>query len=174
PARAPGPSLLRRLLPRAAGEAPAPARAGRDGAPLQEAQRGGHPRDQVRRHPQGRRVRRQGPARDAAPLSAAREPRRGRVAEEHPALFVWCPRSRAGRSAVPTEVLTVDPHDPEPDRIARAADLLRRGGLVAFPTETVYGLGANALDEEAVGRIFAAKGRPANNPVIVHVAAAPA
>ena len=47
---------------------------------------------------------------------------------------------------------------------------MRRGGLVAFPTETVYGLGALALDEAAVGRIFAAKGRPANNPVIVHVA----
>src|SRR5262249_4015308 len=46
------------------------------------------------------------------------------------------------------------------------------GGLVAFPTETVYGLGASALDAVAVGRIFAAKGRPANNPVIVHVACA--
>ena len=48
--------------------------------------------------------------------------------------------------------------------------MLRRGGLVAFPTETVYGLGANALDAEAVRHIFAAKGRPATNPVIVHVA----
>src|SRR5262245_12624732 len=54
--------------------------------------------------------------------------------------------------------------------ITRAAEVLRRGGLVAFPTETVYGLGANALDDEAVRRIFAAKGRPANNPAIVHVA----
>ena len=54
--------------------------------------------------------------------------------------------------------------------IATAADVLRRGGLVAFPTETVYGLGANALDADAVGRIFAAKGRPAANPLIVHVA----
>lgn len=50
-----------------------------------------------------------------------------------------------------------------------AAALLCRGGLVAFPTETVYGLGANALDGRAVARIFAAKGRPAFNPVIVHV-----
>ncbi len=49
-------------------------------------------------------------------------------------------------------------------------DTLRRGGLVAFPTETVYGLGANALDAAAVARIFTAKGRPANNPLIVHVA----
>jgi L-threonylcarbamoyladenylate synthase len=54
--------------------------------------------------------------------------------------------------------------------IDRAADVLRRGGLVAFPTETVYGLGANALDAAAVARVFAAKGRPANNPIIVHVA----
>jgi L-threonylcarbamoyladenylate synthase len=54
--------------------------------------------------------------------------------------------------------------------IARAADLLRAGRLVAFPTETVYGLGANALDASAVARLFAAKGRPATNPLIVHVA----
>ena len=48
--------------------------------------------------------------------------------------------------------------------------MLRGGGLAAFPTETVYGLGANALDAAAVARIFAAKGRPANNPLIVHLA----
>ncbi len=65
-----------------------------------------------------------------------------------------------------TEVLPVDPAS-----IARAAAVLRAGGLVAFPTETVYGLGANALDSGAVARIFAAKGRPPTNPVIVHVAA---
>ena len=53
--------------------------------------------------------------------------------------------------------------------LRRAAELLRAGRLVAFPTETVYGLGANALDAEAVGRIFAAKGRPATSPLIVHV-----
>jgi len=73
-------------------------------------------------------------------------------------------------AAVQTEVLTVDPTNPEPAPIARAAEVLRRGGLVAFPTETVYGLGANALNAEAVRRIFEAKDRPANNPVIVHVA----
>ena len=56
------------------------------------------------------------------------------------------------------------------DALRHAADVLRRGGLVAFPTETVYGLGANALNPAAVARIFAAKGRPANNPLIVHVA----
>lgn len=53
-----------------------------------------------------------------------------------------------------------------------AAALLRAGGLVAFPTETVYGLGACALDESAVRRVFAVKGRPADNPLIVHVASA--
>src|SRR5712671_7791496 len=53
--------------------------------------------------------------------------------------------------------------------IATAARLLRAGRLVAFPTETVYGLGANALDPEAVARIFAAKGRPRTSPLIVHV-----
>jgi L-threonylcarbamoyladenylate synthase len=58
-----------------------------------------------------------------------------------------------------------------PSVISRAAQLLRAGELVAFPTETVYGLGAHALDERAVRRIFDAKGRPSHNPVIVHVAA---
>lgn len=56
------------------------------------------------------------------------------------------------------------------ESVRRAADLLRSGKLVAFPTETVYGLGANALDPAAVDRLFAAKGRPATNPLIVHVA----
>lgn len=56
-----------------------------------------------------------------------------------------------------------------PEMIDRAAGVIRAGGLVAFPTETVYGLGANALDAAAVARIFGAKGRPATNPVIVHV-----
>lgn len=69
--------------------------------------------------------------------------------------------------SVKTALLPAD----DPAAIARAAEVLRRGGLVAFPTETVYGLGADALDAAAVGRIFAAKGRPADNPLIVHVAA---
>jgi L-threonylcarbamoyladenylate synthase len=71
---------------------------------------------------------------------------------------------------LPTRVLTVDPEDPDPAALAEAAGVLRRGGLVAFATETVYGLGAVAGDEHAVAKIFAAKGRPATNPVIVHVA----
>ena len=56
------------------------------------------------------------------------------------------------------------------DLIARAAECLRSGGLVAFPTETVYGLGAHALDRRALRRVFAAKERPATDPLIVHVA----
>ncbi|MBV9266822.1 MAG: threonylcarbamoyl-AMP synthase, partial [Acidobacteriaceae bacterium] len=54
--------------------------------------------------------------------------------------------------------------------VARAAEIIQQGGLVAFPTETVYGLGANALDINAVQRIYRAKGRPLTSPLIVHVA----
>jgi L-threonylcarbamoyladenylate synthase len=68
-----------------------------------------------------------------------------------------------------TDVVRVDLVRPDPTAIARAAECLRSGGLVAFPTETVYGLGAHALDRIAVRRLFEAKGRPANDPVIVHV-----
>ncbi|MBV8812567.1 MAG: threonylcarbamoyl-AMP synthase [Acidobacteriaceae bacterium] len=59
---------------------------------------------------------------------------------------------------------------PTEEALARAAEIIRNGGLVAFPTETVYGLGANALDARAVGRIYEAKGRPFASPLIVHVA----
>ena len=58
----------------------------------------------------------------------------------------------------------------DPNTPAVAAELIRRGELVAIPTETVYGLGANGLDEEAVAKIFLAKGRPQDNPLILHVA----
>jgi L-threonylcarbamoyladenylate synthase len=61
--------------------------------------------------------------------------------------------------------------DTSPDSIARAAECLRGGGLVAFPTETVYGLGVHALDPASVRRLFEAKGRPPNDPLIVHVLA---
>jgi L-threonylcarbamoyladenylate synthase len=59
--------------------------------------------------------------------------------------------------------------DPSFDELARAADILRQGGLVAFPTETVYGLGASALDVDALARVFEVKGRPLFDPLIVHV-----
>ena len=69
-----------------------------------------------------------------------------------------------------TEVIRVDPASPDEGAIARAAAIIRSGGLVAFPTETVYGLGAHALDRAAVQRIFDAKGRPSTDPLIVHIA----
>jgi len=69
-----------------------------------------------------------------------------------------------------TRCLKVNPEHPEPDVIAEAAAVIRGGGLVAFPTETVYGLGANALDAQAVVGIFRAKERPSNDPLIVHLA----
>lgn len=71
---------------------------------------------------------------------------------------------------VRTEVLQVNPIEPEGAVIRRAADVIRQGGLVAFPTETVYGLGADTLNPEAVARIFVAKERPPNDPIIVHIA----
>ncbi len=70
-----------------------------------------------------------------------------------------------------TEVLVVDPTHPEPSAIRRAAKLLYDGEVVVFPTETVYGLGADAFQPAALERIFAAKGRPYSDPLIVHIAA---
>lgn len=67
-------------------------------------------------------------------------------------------------------MIEIDAVHPNRDALARAGRILRGGGLVAFPTETVYGLGADALSRAAVAGIFAAKGRPATNPIIVHVA----
>jgi L-threonylcarbamoyladenylate synthase len=69
-----------------------------------------------------------------------------------------------------TRVLKVDPSQPDPAVIEEAAQAIREGKLVAFPTETVYGLGAHALDEHAVRKIFDAKERPATDPLIVHIA----
>ena len=77
---------------------------------------------------------------------------------------------RAAASFPAMRLLHVDPVHPDAAAIADAAAVLRAGGLVAFPTETVYGLGANALDAAAVRRIYDAKGRPGFNPLIVHVA----
>jgi L-threonylcarbamoyladenylate synthase len=69
-----------------------------------------------------------------------------------------------------TRMLKLDPQQPDPSAIEEAAAALRAGKLVAFPTETVYGLGAHALDEAAVQKIFDAKERPATDPLIVHIA----
>ncbi|MHA1609056.1 MAG: L-threonylcarbamoyladenylate synthase [Candidatus Njordarchaeales archaeon] len=68
-----------------------------------------------------------------------------------------------------TLILKVDPVNPEITKIRTAAEILRKGGLVAFPTETVYGLGADALNPNAVRKIFEAKNRPLDNPIIVHI-----
>ena len=59
---------------------------------------------------------------------------------------------------------------PDEDAIQKAGEVLKSGGLAAFPTETVYGLGGNALDAAASKKIYAAKGRPSDNPLIVHIA----
>lgn len=67
-------------------------------------------------------------------------------------------------------LISLNPLSPDPSALEEAASILRCGGLVAFPTETVYGLGADARSVDAVARIFEAKGRPADNPLIVHVA----
>ncbi|MBE5961080.1 MAG: threonylcarbamoyl-AMP synthase [Lachnospiraceae bacterium] len=69
-----------------------------------------------------------------------------------------------------TIVQKMDRNNLKPEEFALAASLLKEGQLVAFPTETVYGLGGDALDEMAAKRIYAAKGRPSDNPLIVHIA----
>lgn len=69
-----------------------------------------------------------------------------------------------------TEIIKIDRNNCETDKLRYAAEIMRNGGTVVFPTETVYGLGACALSQEAVGKIFEAKGRPADNPLIVHIA----
>ena len=74
--------------------------------------------------------------------------------------------------AIPTRVLPAAPPEAHPEAIAEAAAVLRAGGLVAFPTETVYGLGANALDPVACQRIYIAKRRAPDDPCIVHLASA--
>lgn len=69
-----------------------------------------------------------------------------------------------------TKVIKVDSGSPDTALVAEAAKIIRDGGLVAFPTETVYGLGGDALNPESSNRIYSAKGRPSDNPLIVHIA----
>lgn len=68
-----------------------------------------------------------------------------------------------------TRIIKIDPVNPEESILVEAAEVIKRGGLVAFPTETVYGLGADAYNRDAVRRIFEAKKRPVDNPLIVHI-----
>ena len=72
-----------------------------------------------------------------------------------------------------TEIVTIrklDPPESVSDKLSYAGEIIRQGGLVAFPTETVYGLGGDALNPESSRKIYAAKGRPSDNPLIVHIA----
>lgn len=71
---------------------------------------------------------------------------------------------------IQNHIITKIENGNDPASIKDAADILRHGGLVAFPTETVYGLGADALNADAAAKIYAAKGRPSDNPLIVHIA----
>ena len=73
-------------------------------------------------------------------------------------------------SGMNTEIVKVDAANIDETVIEKAADIIKNGGLVAFPTETVYGLGANALDADASKKIYEAKGRPSDNPLIAHIA----
>lgn len=75
--------------------------------------------------------------------------------------------------SITTQVWQLDPSQPDAQIIEKAAAIIKNGGLVAFPTETVYGLGAHGLSGEAVAKIYRAKGRPSDNPLILHVAEIP-
>jgi L-threonylcarbamoyladenylate synthase len=79
-------------------------------------------------------------------------------------------RNGKGRARKRTLIMKVDAREPEIVKIRIAARVIRRGGTVAFPTETVYGLGADAFNAEAVNEVFVAKKRPPDNPMIVHIA----
>lgn len=68
-----------------------------------------------------------------------------------------------------TKTVKIDSNNIDQNAMAEAAEIIRQGGLVAFPTETVYGLGADALRPEASKKIYEAKGRPSDNPLIVHI-----
>lgn len=72
----------------------------------------------------------------------------------------------ASEGSCHTEYLSAE----DDENLRHAADVILRGGLVIFPTETVYGIGADALDADAAGKIYAAKGRPSDNPLIIHLA----
>ena len=69
-----------------------------------------------------------------------------------------------------TKVIRMNPQELDMEGIREAGEIQRQGGLVAFPTETVYGLGGNGLDPQASAKIYRAKGRPSDNPLIIHIA----
>ena len=69
-----------------------------------------------------------------------------------------------------TELIKIDRQNPDYSLLIKPAAIISKGGLVAFPTETVYGLGGDALNPESARKIYLAKGRPSDNPLIVHIA----
>ena len=77
---------------------------------------------------------------------------------------------KAGILKMNTIISKIDIKNIDKNEIKKQAELIKEGKTVIFPTETVYGLGADALDEEASAKIYAAKGRPSDNPLIVHIA----
>jgi L-threonylcarbamoyladenylate synthase len=79
------------------------------------------------------------------------------------------PNMGKANSMKQTLMINVNPSEPNPEKIRIAGEIIKRGGLVAFPTETVYGLGANALNADAVLELFEAKRRPLDNPPIIHI-----
>lgn len=74
------------------------------------------------------------------------------------------------KEIIKTKIVKLDPGNIDYEVIKEAAEIINRGGTVVFPTETVYGIGADALNDEAIAKIFEAKGRPQDNPLIVHIA----
>ena len=68
-----------------------------------------------------------------------------------------------------TKIISIEEGNASKEALKEAGEIIKNGGLVAFPTETVYGLGGNALDETASEKIYRAKGRPSDNPLIVHI-----
>ena len=70
-----------------------------------------------------------------------------------------------------TQIFRMTPDAIDAQAIKSCAEIIKRGGLVAMPTETVYGLGADATDADAAAKIYTAKGRPSDNPLIIHIAA---
>lgn len=81
-----------------------------------------------------------------------------------------CYTDKSEVNTLQTEVIKIDRENMDLDVLKRAGEILKSGGLVAFPTETVYGLGGDGLHEESSRKIYEAKGRPSDNPLIVHVA----
>ena len=80
-----------------------------------------------------------------------------------------CNKNEEMKSVVKTKIIKINAEKPEEAYLREAAAILRQGGLVAFPTETVYGLGAAVIHPQAVQRVYSVKGRPADNPLIVHL-----